>query len=92
MILTKIKLQEAKQWYLTEELTDRLVYRTNFVSDPFAAMEFVRRKGNPEKIFVLFKSEDNPTGMELFFQKEIIANDYLLIAENMSEMFYEFIC
>lgn len=92
MILAKIKLQEAKRWYLTEELSNRLVYKTNFVSDPFAAMEFVRRTGNPEKIFVLFKSEDYPTGMELFFQKEIITDDYLLIAETMSEMFYEFIC
>lgn len=92
MILAKIKLQGAKRWYLTEEFTDRLVYRTNFVGDPFAAMEFVRRKGNPEKVYVLYKSEDNPAGMELFFQKEIPTDDYLSIAENMSEMFFEFIC
>jgi len=69
MILDQIKIQESDRWYLDEELYDRLVYRTHLVSDPFAAIEFVLRKDNPNKAFVLFKGEENKAGIELFYQK-----------------------
>ncbi len=91
MILDKIKLQESKRWYLAEVLYDRLVYRTDVVSDPFAAIEFVLKRGNFDKAYVLFKGEDNPVGMELYFQKEIPVENYLSIAESMSDMFYDYI-
>ena len=91
MILSQIKIQESKRWFLDEELYDRLIYRTNYISDPFAAMEFVLKRGDSNKAFVLFKGEDNKEGMELFFQKEIKFDQYLSLAENMSEMFYDFI-
>jgi hypothetical protein len=91
-ILSKIKNQESARWFLAEEHHNRLIYRTHYISDPFAAMEIVLKRGQTNKAYVLYKSEENPTGMELFFQKEIHTDDYLSIAENMSEMFYEFIC
>jgi hypothetical protein len=69
MILDQIKLQVCDRWYLDEVLYDRLVYRTNLVSDPFAAIEIVVKKGNPNKAIVLYKGEDGKAFMELFFQK-----------------------
>ncbi|MEY2922907.1 MAG: hypothetical protein RL108_1533 [Bacteroidota bacterium] len=53
MILEKIKIQECNRWYLDEVLYDRLVFRTNFVGDPFASIEFVLKKGDSNKAFVL---------------------------------------
>jgi hypothetical protein len=91
MILHQIKVQESSRWYLDEELSDRLVYRTNYTTDPFAAIEFVLKRGERNKAFVLYKSEDCRAGMELFYQSEIGVGQYLSIADDMSEMFYEFI-
>lgn len=89
MILDQIKQQQCERWYLDEILYDRLVYRTNLVSDPFAAIEVVLKKGDPNKAFILYKREDNKAGMELFFQKEIGIEKYLSLAEGMSEMFFD---
>ena len=91
MILDQIKLQACDRWYLDEVLYDRLVYRTNLISDPFAAIEIVVKKGNLNKAYVLYKGEDNKAGMELFFQKEISIDKYLSIADGMSDMFFDFI-
>lgn len=91
MILDQIKLQESNRWYLDEVFFDRLVYRTNFITDPFAAIEFVIRRDNFQKVNVLFKGEGNKEGMEMYIQKEISVDRYLAIADSMSEMFYEFI-
>jgi hypothetical protein len=91
MILDQIKLQQNERWYLDEELYDRLVYRTNFVSDPFAAIEFVLKRDDPQKAYVLFKGEENKAGTELFFQKEIGIEKYLSLADGMSEMVFEYI-
>jgi hypothetical protein len=91
MILDQIKLQECNRWYLEKELVDRLIYKTNLVSDPFASIEFVLKKADPNKAFVLFKSEENKAGMELFFQKEISMDKYLSIADGMSDMFFDYI-
>lgn len=91
MILAQIKQQDSERWYLDEELYDRLIYRTNFTTDPFASMEFVLRRGVGNKAYVLYKSEDCRAGMELFYQSEIGIGQYLSIADSMSEMFYEFI-
>lgn len=91
MILDQIKIQESTRWYLDEELYDRLVYRTNYTTDPFAAIEFVLKRGERNKAFVLYKSEDCKGGIELFYQREIDLGQYLSIADSMSEMFYEFI-
>lgn len=91
MILEKIKPQECDRWYLDEVLYDRLVYRTNFVSDPFASIEFVLKKGDSNKAFVLYKSEDNMSGTEMFFQKEISVEKYLSLADGMSDMFFDYI-
>lgn len=91
MILNQIKIQESIRWYLDEELYDRLVYRTNYTTDPFAALEFVLKRGECSKAYVLFKGEDNQSGMQMFIQKEIEVSNYLSIADSMSEMFYEFI-
>lgn len=91
MILEQIKLQDSPRWYLDEELYDKLIYRTNYTTDPFATMEFVLKKGTLNKAYVLYKSEDNRSGMELFFQSEIGVGQYLSIADSMSEMIYEFI-
>jgi hypothetical protein len=91
MILEQIKQQDSERWYLDEELYDRLIYRTHFTTDPFASMEFVLKRGNYNKAYVLYKSEENRSGMELFFQSEIVVGQYLSIADSMSEMFYEFI-
>lgn len=91
MILEQIKQQDSNRWYLDEELYDRLVYRTNYTADPFAALEFVLRRGECTKAYVLFKGEDNKSGMQMFIQKEIEVCNYLSIADSMSEMFYEFI-
>ncbi len=91
MILDQIKIQESDRWYLDEELYDRLVYRTHLVSDPFAAIEFVLRKDNPNKAFVLFKEEENKAGIELFFQKEISIHKYLSLADGMSDMVFDYL-
>ncbi len=91
MILEKIKIQSSERWFLDEELYDRLVYRTNLISDPFAAIEFILKPGDGNKAYVLFKGEDNKIGTELFFQKEISVDNYLSIADGMSEMFFEYI-
>jgi hypothetical protein len=91
MILDQISVQNSERWYLDEVLYDRLVYRTNFTSDPFAAMEFVLRGGEYSKAYVLFKGEDNKPGMQMFIQKEIDVCNYLSLADSMSDMFYEFI-
>ena len=91
MVLDKIKNQLSDRWFLEEELYDRLVYRTNLVSDPFASIEFVLRRGESNKVFVLFKGEDNKAGMEMFFQKEVDIDKYMSIADSMSDMFFEFI-
>lgn len=91
MILNQIKVQESSRWYLDEELYDRLVYRTNFTTDPFAAMEFVLKRGEQNKAYVLYKSENCKVGMELFYRREIDLVHYLSIADSMSELFYEFI-
>lgn len=91
MILDLIKFQESERWYLFDELDDRLIYKTNHISDPFAAIEFVIRRDNNLKVFVLFKGEDNRAGMEMFIQKEISVDKYLNIADNMSDMFYDFL-
>lgn len=91
MILDQIKQQQCDRWYLEEILYDRLVYRTNLVSDPFAAIEIVLKKGDPNKAYVLYKGEDNKAGMELFFQKEISIDSYLSLADGMSDMMFDFI-
>lgn len=91
MILEKIKTQECDRWYLDEVLYDRLVCRTNFVGDPFASIEFVLKKGDSNKAFVLYKSEANMSGTEMFFQKEISVEKYLSMAVGMSEMFFDYI-
>jgi hypothetical protein len=91
ILLNKIKDQQSDRWYLDEVLYDRLIYRTNFVIDPFAAMEFVLKREDPNKAYVLFKGEENRPGMELFFQKEISIDKYLSIADGMSDMFFNFI-
>lgn len=91
MILNQIKIQESTRWYLAVELYDRLVCRTNYTTDPFAVMEFVLKKGECSKAYVLFKGEDNKSGMQMFIQKEIEVSNYLSIADSISEMFYEFI-
>ena len=91
MILNQIKLQQNERWYLDEELYDRLVYRTNFVSDPFAAIEFVLKRGDNNKVLILLKGENCKEGMELFFQKEISVNRYLSIVDGMSEMVFDYI-
>jgi hypothetical protein len=91
MILEKIKIQSSERWFLDEELYDRLVYRTNLISDPFAAIEFVLKRGDENKAYALFKGEDNKIGTELIFQKEISVDNYLSIADGMSEMFFEYI-
>jgi hypothetical protein len=91
MILEQIKLQDSQRWYLDEVLHDKLIYRTNYTTDPFATMEFVLKRGTFNKAYVLYKSEDNRSGMELFFQSEIRVGQYLSIADSMSDMFYDFI-
>ncbi|MEY2921458.1 MAG: hypothetical protein RL108_67 [Bacteroidota bacterium] len=91
MVLDEIKKQESYRWHLDEVLIDRLVYRSNFISDPFASIEFVLKPGNANKVFVLFKGEDNKAGMEMFFQKELCVEKYLTITDNMSDMVFEFI-
>ena len=91
MILEQIKLQDSPRWYLDDEHNDRLIYRTNFTTDPYATMEFVLRRGTDKKAYVLYKSENNRSGTELFIQSEIGVCQYLSIADSMSEMFYEFI-
>ncbi|MHA8103775.1 hypothetical protein [Aquirufa nivalisilvae] len=91
MILDQIKQQESNRWFLDEELYDRLVYRTHFVGDPFAAIEFVLKDRSGNKAIVLFKGEDNKAGMELFFQKEIRVGKYLSLADEMSEMVFDYI-
>lgn len=90
MILDQIKQQQSCRWFLDEELYDRLVYRTHFVSDPFAAIEFVLKDRSANKVFVLFKGEDNTAGMELFFQKEISVDKYLSLADEMPEMVFDY--
>ena len=91
MILEQIKQQDSERWYLDEELFDRLIYRTNFTTDPFTSMEFVLRRGAYNKAYVLYKSEDCRAGMELIIKSEIGVGHYLSIADGMSEMFYDFI-
>ena len=90
-MLDKIKTQLSDRWFLDEELYDRLVYRTNLISDPFAAIEFVLRLGDANKVFVLFKGEDNKSGMQMFVEKEISIDNYLSIADGMSDMVFEFL-
>ncbi len=55
MILDQIKQQQCERWYLDEILYDRLVYRTNLMSDPFAAIEVVLKKGDPNKAIKVFE-------------------------------------
>lgn len=90
MILDQIKIQESDRWYLDEELYDRLVYRTHLVSDPFAAIEFVLKRGDKNKVFILFKGENCKEGIELFFQKEIGLDRYLSIVDGMSDMIFDY--
>lgn len=91
MILDQISNQESNRWFLYQAFNDRLVYRTNFTSDPFAAIEFLIRRDNDRKVIVIFKGEDNKVGIQMFIQKEISVDRYLAIADSMSDMFYEFL-
>jgi hypothetical protein len=91
MILDQIKQQQCDRWYLDEVLSDRLVYRSNQISNPFVAIEFVLKRDDPQKAYVLFKDEENKVGNELFFQKEIGIEKYLSLADGMSDMMFDYI-
>ena len=87
MPLTFLLTQSIPGWQLTTASESVVVFKPLEKEDPTAAVCFVPRKDNPEKIYAILQG--NGTQQDLIFQKEIEPSSYLAVSVSMHELMFQ---
>jgi|GEM_PF-3586229 hypothetical protein len=87
MPLTFLLTQSIPGWQLTTATESVVVFKPISTLDPTAAICFVPRQDNPEKVYAILQG--NGTQQDLFFQKEIEPSSYLAVTVSMHELMFQ---
>ena len=89
MELLEIAKQNVhSEWILDEILSDRLIYRSQFIKDPFACIEIVESR-NKGQYYALVKGDGFLEGIEIIFQKELNVGRFLSLAAQISANYFD---
>ena len=86
MPLSFLLTQTSSNWKLSEASESVVIFKPIVTSDPTAAISFVPREDNPEKVYAILQGKG--LQQDLFFQKEIKPKDYLSVAAGMHEIIF----
>lgn len=86
MPLTFLLTQSIPGWHLSSATESVVVFKPESTQDPTAAICFVPRKDNPEKVFAILQG--NGTQQDLILQKEIEPSSYLSVSISMWELMF----
>jgi hypothetical protein len=86
MPLTFLLTQTADNWQLTTASEKIVIFKPIFTSDITAAICFVPREDNPQKVYAILQG--NSSQQDLIIQKEIEPKDYLSVAAGMHEIIF----
>ena len=86
MPLTFLLTQSIPGWQLTTASEALVVFKPLETEDPTAAICFVPRTDNPEKVYAILQG--NGTQQDLILQKEIEPSSYLAVSISMHELMF----
>ncbi|MEY4610353.1 MAG: hypothetical protein RL246_672, partial [Bacteroidota bacterium] len=78
--------QSIPGWQLTTATESVVVYKPEVTGDPTAAICFVPRQDNPEKVYAILQGHG--TQQDLILQKEIEPSSYLAVSISMWELMF----
>ena len=87
MPLTFLLTQSIPGWHLTTATEPVVIFKPESTQDPTAAICFVPRQDNPEKVYAILQG--NGTQQDLILQKEIEPSSYLAVSVSMHELMFQ---
>ena len=87
MPLTFLLSQTSSNWQLTEASESVVIFKPVETEDPSAAICFVPRTDNPEKVYAILQG--NGTQQDLILQKEIEPSSYLAVSISIWELMFQ---
>ena len=87
MPLTFLLTQSIPGWQLTTATESVVVFKPLVTEDPTAAICFVPRDDNPEKVYAILQG--NGSQQDLILQKEIEPSSYLAVSISMHELMFQ---
>ena len=86
MPLTFLLSQSIPGWQLITASESVVIFKPVKTSDTTAAICFVPREDNPEKVYAILQG--NGTQQDLFIQKEIEPSSYLAVSISIWELMF----
>jgi hypothetical protein len=86
MPLNFLITQSFPGWQLTTASESVVIFKPIFTSDPTAAICFVPREDNNQKVYAILQG--NSSQQDLFFQSEIDPASYLAVSISMWELIF----
>ena len=86
MPLTFLLTRTVDNWQLTTASEKVVIFKPIVTSDPTAAISFVPREDNPQKVYAILQGKG--LQQDLIIQKEIKPKDYLSVAAGMHEIIF----
>ncbi len=87
MPLTFLLTQTDENWRLSAASESVVIFKPVATQDPTAAICFVPREDNPEKVYAILQG--NESQQDVFFQKEITPSSYLAVSISMWEIMFQ---
>lgn len=79
--------QSIPGWQLTTASEALVIFKPKSTLDPTAAICFVPREDNPEKVYAILQG--NGSQQDLILQKEIEPSSYLAVSISMHELMFQ---
>jgi hypothetical protein len=86
MPLSFLLSQTSSNWKLSSATETVVIFKPVETLDPTAAICFVPREDNPEKVYAILQGKG--LQQDLIIQKEIKPKDYLSVAAGMHEIIF----